>query len=45
MLSIIIPALNEADGIENVLRPLASMRGRGAELIVADGGSDRKSVV
>ena len=40
MLSIIIPALNEAGGIAEVLRALAPLRGRGAEVIVADGGSD-----
>ena len=40
MLSIIIPALNEADGIAGVLRALTPLRERGAEVIVADGGSD-----
>lgn len=40
MLSIIIPALNEAGGIAEVLRSLASLRERGAEVILADGGSD-----
>ena len=39
MLSIIIPALDEAGGIAEVLRALAPLRGRGAEVIVADGGS------
>lgn len=39
MLSIIIPALNEADGIVATLEALAPLRARGAEVIVADGGS------
>jgi rSAM/selenodomain-associated transferase 2 len=39
VLSIIIPALNEADNIEALLMNLAAMRARGAEIIVADGGS------
>lgn len=38
-LSIIVPALNEAQGIEASLRALAPMRLRGVEVIVADGGS------
>lgn len=38
-LSIIIPTLNEASGIEASLRALAPMRRRGVEVIVADGGS------
>jgi rSAM/selenodomain-associated transferase 2 len=38
-LSIVIPVLNEAGGIEATLQSLAPLRGRGAELIVADGGS------
>ena len=38
-LSIIVPALNEAPGIEANLRALAPMRRRGVEVIVADGGS------
>ena len=37
--SIIIPALNEADGIETLLGSLAPLRARGAEVIVVDGGS------
>jgi len=40
MLSIIVPALNEAGGIAAALARLAPMRQRGAEVIVADGGSD-----
>jgi rSAM/selenodomain-associated transferase 2 len=38
-LSIIIPVLNEASGIETALTALSSYRARGAELIVVDGGS------
>ncbi len=40
MLSIIIPCLNEADGIERTLRALEPVRRRGAEVIVVDGASD-----
>ena len=39
MLSIIVPCLNEADGIADALSALAPLRARGAEVIVADGGS------
>ena len=39
-LSIIIPCLNEAAGIAATLAQLQPLRGRGAEVIVADGGSD-----
>lgn len=38
-LSIIVPVLNEAGGIEATLRALALLRSRGAEVIVCDGGS------
>ena len=38
-LSIVLPVLNEAEGIEATLRALAPLRGRGTEVIVADGGS------
>ena len=38
-LSVIIPALNEAARIEATLRDLGSLRARGAEVIVVDGGS------
>jgi rSAM/selenodomain-associated transferase 2 len=38
-LSIIIPCLNEATGIVQTLELLQPMRARGAEIIVADGGS------
>lgn len=40
MLSIIIPTLNEAGGIVAALTRLEPLRHRGAEVIVADGGSD-----
>lgn len=38
-LSIIIPCLNEAAGIVETLAALQPLRGRGAEVIVVDGGS------
>jgi rSAM/selenodomain-associated transferase 2 len=38
-LSIIIPALDEAEGIAGCLAALRPLRGRGAEAIVVDGGS------
>lgn len=39
MLSIVVPALDEADGIAAHLASLAPLRARGAEVIVVDGGS------
>jgi rSAM/selenodomain-associated transferase 2 len=39
MLSIIVPCLNEAEGIADALSALAPLRARGAEVIVVDGGS------
>ena len=39
MLSIIVPCLDEADGIAATLGALAPMRARGAEVIVVDGDS------
>jgi len=39
MLSIIVPCLNEAEGIGDALAALAPLRARGAEVIVVDGGS------
>ncbi len=39
-LSIIIPALNEAQGIRAALEALAPLRARGHEVILADGGSE-----
>ena len=38
-LSIVIPALNEAAGIEATLQALQPLRARGVELVLADGGS------
>lgn len=38
-LSIVIPVLNEAAGIEDALRALVPLRARGVEVVVADGGS------
>jgi rSAM/selenodomain-associated transferase 2 len=39
MLSIVIPVLDEAAGIDDALRRLQPLRRRGAEVIVVDGGS------
>lgn len=44
MLSIIIPCLNEADGISATLTALAPLRARGAEVVVVDGGSSDATV-
>lgn len=38
-LSIVVPALNEAGGIEATLAQLQPLRARGCEVVVADGGS------
>ena len=38
-LSIVIPVLDEAAGIEAALRPLQALRRRGVELVLVDGGS------
>jgi rSAM/selenodomain-associated transferase 2 len=38
-ISIIVPTLNEAEGIVNFLKPLQPVRQRGIEVILADGGS------
>jgi rSAM/selenodomain-associated transferase 2 len=43
-LSIIVPVLNEAAGVEPFLASLAPFRSRGAEVIVADGGSGDATV-
>ncbi|TVS14921.1 MAG: glycosyltransferase [Gammaproteobacteria bacterium] len=43
-LSIIIPALNEAEALPRLLEQLAGARERGAEVIVVDGGSEDDSV-
>lgn len=42
-LSVIVPMLNEAAGIERTLRVLLPLRARGAEVIVVDGGSTDES--
>jgi rSAM/selenodomain-associated transferase 2 len=39
VISIIVPVLDEAGGIEACLAPLQALRARGAEVIVVDGGS------
>jgi len=39
-LSIVVPTLNEAAGIERALAPLQPLRARRHEVIVVDGGSD-----
>jgi len=44
MLSIIVPCLNEAQGIADALSALAPLRSRGAEVIVVDGDSDDGTV-
>jgi len=38
-LSVVVPALNEAAGIERCLEALAPLRARGHEVLLADGGS------
>ena len=43
-LSIILPVLDEADGIVEALTALAPLRARGAEVVVADGGSSDATV-
>ncbi len=43
-LSIIIPCLNEAETIETTLMALQSLRQRGHEIILSDGGSSDKTV-
>ena len=44
MLSIVIPCLNEAQGIADTLTALAPLRQRGSEVIVVDGGSTDDTV-
>jgi rSAM/selenodomain-associated transferase 2 len=43
-LSIILPVLDEADGIAEALAALAPLRARGVEIVVADGGSSDATV-
>ena len=38
-LSIVMPALNEAEGIETTLQALQPLRAQGVEVVLADGGS------
>ena len=38
-LSIVLPALDEAAGIEATLQALEPLRARGVEIVLADGGS------
>jgi rSAM/selenodomain-associated transferase 2 len=42
-ISIIVPALNEAEGIAALVTELGSLRNRGHEVIVVDGGSSDKT--
>src|SRR4030081_2771535 len=42
-ISIIVPVLNEAQGISESLAALAPLRARGHEVIVVDGGSSDKT--
>ena len=42
-ISIIVPVLNEAQGISESLAALAPLRSRGHEVIVVDGGSSDKT--
>ncbi|MEQ1774636.1 MAG: TIGR04283 family arsenosugar biosynthesis glycosyltransferase [Burkholderiales bacterium] len=44
MLSVIIPCLNEAEGIADSLQALAPLRARGGEIVVVDGGSTDNSI-
>jgi rSAM/selenodomain-associated transferase 2 len=44
-ISVIVPALNEANGITAVLAALAPLRARGHEVIVVDGGSSDRTTV
>ena len=39
LLSIVIPALDEAGGIQATLRALQPLRARGVQVVLADGGS------
>ena len=43
-LSVVMPVLNEADGIEEALGALAPLRRRGVEVVLADGGSSDATV-
>jgi rSAM/selenodomain-associated transferase 2 len=43
-LSVVMPVLDEADGIEEALTLLAPLRARGVEVVVTDGGSSDATV-
>jgi rSAM/selenodomain-associated transferase 2 len=43
-LTVVIPVLNEAEGIADHLGRLQDLRARGAEIVVVDGGSDDATV-
>ena len=43
VLSIVMPALNEASGIENTLQALQPFRSRGVEVVLVDGGSSDRT--
>jgi rSAM/selenodomain-associated transferase 2 len=43
-ITIVIPTLNEAAGIEGTLRPLQPLRERGHQVVVVDGGSTDQTV-
>lgn len=43
-ISVIVPVLNEGPGIGAALQPLQGWRGKGAEIIVVDGGSSDDTV-
>jgi rSAM/selenodomain-associated transferase 2 len=43
-LSVVMPLLNEAGGVQEALRALAPLRARGVEVVVADGGSSDATV-
>ena len=44
-LSVVVPVLNEAAGIQTTLRALAPLRARGHEVIVVDGGSSDETLL
>jgi glycosyltransferase involved in cell wall biosynthesis len=43
-LTVVVPVLDEADGIAAHLRRLQGLRARGVEIVVADGGSTDRTV-
>jgi len=44
-ISVVVPVLNEGAGIGAALQPLQAWRGKGAEIVVVDGGSSDDTVV